>query len=55
MIEDIRKYLIEDTGYLETNQQAIVMMCLFRGFSIKAWNGTDFSYNKHTASNAIVN
>ena len=31
------------------------MKCLFRGFSIKAWSRTDFSDNKCTAYNRIVN
>ena len=44
----------EDTEDLENNQQVIGMKHLFRGFSIKAWNGVDFSNNKCTAHNRIV-
>ena len=31
------------------------MKFLFRGFSIKAWSGKDFSDNKHTAYDRIIN
>ena len=33
----------------------IGMKHVFRGFSIKAWKGTDFSGNKHITYNRIVN
>ena len=48
LIEDIRKFMREDLEYFETNQQVIGMKHLFRGFSIKAWKGTEFGGNKHT-------
>ena len=53
-IEDIRKCLGEDTEDLETKQQAIGMKCLFREFSMKSWVGSDFSDNKFTGCNGIV-
>ena len=31
------------------------MKHLFRGFSIKAWKGTEFGVNKRTVYNTIVN
>ena len=55
LIEDIRKFLREDLEDFENNQQAIGMKHLFREFSIKAWNGLDFSGDKHTAYNRIEN
>ena len=42
------KCLRKDTEDLETNQQGIGMRHVFRGFSIKAWKGLDFSKNKYT-------
>ena len=45
----------DDTEDLEKIEQAIGMKCLFRGFSIKAWSGTYFIDNKHTAYYRIVN
>ena len=55
LIEDIRKFLREDLEDFENNQQVIGMKHLFREFSIKVWNGTDFSGDKHTAYNRIEN
>ena len=45
----------EDLEDFETNQQPIVMKYLFRGFLIKAWKPTEFSGDKHTRCNKIVN
>ena len=55
MVENIRKYLREEVEDLETNQQEIGVRHVFRSFSINSRNGTDFSENKHTAYNIIVN
>ena len=49
LIEEIRNFIREDLEYFETNQQVIGMKYLIRGFSIKAWKGTEFGSNKHTA------
>ena len=55
MIEDIRKYLIEDTEDLETNQQIIGMSFFISGFSMESCDKTCFSDNKHIAYGRIVN
>ena len=55
LIEDIWKFTREGTEDLETNQQAIGIKQLFRGFSIIAWKGTDFNGNKYITYNRIVN
>ena len=55
LTECMIKYLRGDTEDLETNQQAIGMKCLFRGFSTKAWNRADFSDKKCAACDRIVN
>ena len=55
LTEDISKYLREETEDLQTNKQVIRMKCLFRGFTIKDWNGVDFSENEHEVCNRIVN
>ena len=45
----------EETEDIETNQQVIGLKYLFQRFSIKAWSGTCFRDNNHTAYNIIVN
>ena len=55
LIEDIRKFMRKYLNVFETNQQVIVMKYLFRGFSMEAWKGIEFSRNKHTCYNKIVN
>ena len=55
IIEDMRKFMREDTDDFETNQQVIGMKHLFRGFSVKAWTGNEFDEERHTNFNRIVN
>ena len=55
LIEGIRKFMRGDSEDFETKQQVIGMKHLFRVFSIKAWKETDFSCDKHTVYNRIVN
>ena len=45
----------EESENLGTNQQAIGIKHVFRFILIKAWKGIDFSGNKHTTYNRIVN
>ena len=55
LIEDTRKFMKEETDDFETNQQAIGMAHLFRGFSVKAWKRNEFDEERHTNCNRIVN
>ena len=54
-IECIRKFIREDFDDFETNQPVIGIKYLIRSFSTKAWKGKQFSGNKHTPCNRIVN
>ena len=54
-IEDMGKFMREDSEDLEKNHLVIGMKHLLRGFSIKAWKGTNFSGNKCKIYKRIVN
>ena len=43
MISNIQKFLREEGDDFKTNQHVISMKYLFRGFTIKAWIGSNFS------------
>ena len=49
LIENIRTCLRQHTECLETDQKEIGMKYLFRGFSIKSWNGACVNVNTCTA------
>ena len=55
IIEDIRKFMRDELDDYETNQKTIGMKHLFRGFSVKAWIGTQGNNDKHTYLNRIIN
>ena len=51
LMNDIRKFMREDADDHETNQQIIGMEHLFRGFSVKAWKGTQIDEKRQTKPN----
>ena len=55
MINDIRRFLKQEEKEMEINQMVIGMKYLFRGFVIKKWSGTDFSFSmKYIELNKVV-
>ena len=57
LINDGIKFMREDEDEddYETNQQIIVMKHLFRGFSVKVWEGAQEDKKKYANLNRIVN